>query len=63
MRETTALGAALAAGLAVGVWESIQDFKATQVTTFHPHTSPMNRLARLEQWQKAIQKSLGWISK
>ena len=39
MRETTALGAALAAGLAVGVWSSVdqlQSMASAAMTTFQP---------------------------
>lgn len=34
MRETTALGAALAAGLATGVWKSVDEIKAMKGATF-----------------------------
>ena len=36
MNETTALGAALAAGLAVGVWDSVNDFQpSAALSTFN----------------------------
>ncbi|EGF79186.1 hypothetical protein BATDEDRAFT_30231 [Batrachochytrium dendrobatidis JAM81] len=48
MRETTALGAALAAGLAVGVWKSLDDFShVNQSDIFRPATSSSDREEQL----------------
>ncbi|KAI9016978.1 glycerol kinase 2 [Gaertneriomyces semiglobifer] len=61
MRETTALGAALAAGYTVGVWKDLADF--------HPEEKPEifvskiandEREARFSQWQRAVEKSFAW---
>ncbi|KAL6248006.1 Glycerol kinase [Rhinocladiella similis] len=65
MRETTALGAAIAAGLAVGVWESIDELKAVNtegVTTFKPAISKEESASRFARWEKAVEMSKGWAN-
>jgi glycerol kinase len=65
MRETTALGAAIAAGLAVGVWESIdelRDVSTEGVTTFHPQIGKEESAGRFARWEKAVQMSKGWAN-
>ncbi|KAK5050515.1 hypothetical protein LTR84_003796 [Exophiala bonariae] len=65
MRETTALGAAIAAGLAVGVWESIDELKAVNtegVTTFKPAISQEDAEKRFARWEKAVEMSKGWAN-
>ncbi|KAJ1340479.1 glycerol kinase [Batrachochytrium salamandrivorans] len=58
MRETTALGAAIAAGLAVGVWEDLSRFEDTERSTvFRPDTAVHDRVVRLDQWKNAVTKS------
>ncbi|KAH6564571.1 hypothetical protein BASA50_004381 [Batrachochytrium salamandrivorans] len=58
MRETTALGAAIAAGLAVGVWEDLSRFEDTERSTvFKPDTAVHDRVVRLDQWKNAVTKS------
>ena len=58
MRETTALGAALAAGLAVGVWGSLAEFKSSAgFTLFRPEMRDMERSSRLTGWKSAVLKS------
>jgi glycerol kinase len=56
--ETTALGAAYLAGLAVGVWKSTQDLSAQwQIDkTFTPQISVDERQNRLAGWRKAVQR-------
>ncbi|CAG8999056.1 MAG: Glycerol kinase [Candidatus Celerinatantimonas neptuna] len=62
LTETTALGAALLAGLAVGVWKSTQDiqdcFKIDH--TFSPEMSHPERENRYKGWQKAVKRALSW---
>ncbi len=60
--ETTALGAAYAAGLAVGYWKSTDDIVENwQVShRWHPKMSAKERSTLFETWQKAVQCSLGW---
>ncbi len=63
MRETTALGAAIAAGLAVGVWESIEELKKVNTegsTSFSPKISQEDSEKRFAQWERAVQMSKGW---
>lgn len=63
MRETTALGAAIAAGLAVGVWNDFDDLKDVNTqgrTTFQPQISEADASKRFERWEKAVQMSKGW---
>jgi len=65
MRETTALGAAIAAGLAVGVWESIDELKAVNTegsTTFKPAISQEDAEQRFARWEKAVEMSKGWAN-
>lgn len=65
MRETTALGAAIAAGLAVRVWESFEDLKDINRegrTLFKPSISAEEASRRFGRWEKAVQMSRGWAS-
>ncbi|MCU0447669.1 MAG: glycerol kinase GlpK [Microscillaceae bacterium] len=61
--ETTALGAAYLAGLAVGYWASIdeirQQWQVDQV--FSPQLATDKVSAIKTQWQKAVSKAKGWI--
>lgn len=62
MRETTALGAAYLAGLAVGIWESVEQIKKLpkDTTEFVPSMPEKERYARAEEWHRAVSRSLGW---
>lgn len=65
MRETTALGAAIAAGFAAGVWESFDDLKNVNTegsTIFKPQITATEASRRFEKWDKAVQMSKGWAS-
>jgi glycerol kinase len=65
MRETTALGAAIAAGLAVGVWNSIDELKDVNVdgkTTFKPKISEDDADKKFARWEKAVNMSKGWLN-
>jgi glycerol kinase len=61
--ETTALGAAYAAGLATGVWASREDLRAhwQEDVRFEPLMSADERERRYRQWKKAVEKSLDWV--
>lgn len=62
IRETTALGAAYLAGLAVGVWKDtseIQKLWACDVT-YRPNISIDGREKLLSNWHKAVERSRGW---
>lgn len=65
MRETTALGAAIAAGFAVGVWKDFDDLASVNVegrTTFKPTIGKDEASQRFGQWEKAVEMSRGWAS-
>lgn len=61
LRETTALGAAALAGLAVGFW-SDTDIAGLMGTdrVFTPGMEPAERQRLYQKWQKAVERSLGW---
>ncbi|BFZ57110.1 Glycerol kinase [Savitreella phatthalungensis] len=64
MRESTALGSAMAAGLAVGVWQSIDDLKEVNQkgkTTFSPQNDEKDRKKRFRLWERAVDKACGWM--
>jgi glycerol kinase len=60
--ETTALGAAYAAGLAVGYWHDLDDLRQNWgVThTWSPTMAPERRESLTASWRKAVERSLGW---
>ncbi|CAM9806980.1 unnamed protein product [Ectocarpus sp. 12 AP-2014] len=62
MSETTALGAAFAAGLAVGVWEDIDDLSKTWALgqEYEATMAAEKRDMLLWNWQRAVERSLGW---
>ena len=62
VRETTALGAACLAGLAVGFWSSREEIRAawTEDRTFTPAMSEADRKAALGGWQKAVGRAGHW---
>src|SRR5581483_676834 len=61
--ETTALGAAYAAGLAVGFWDSTEDLRANWAIdrTWKPTMAPDQRHRYYESWKKAVTRSFGWV--
>jgi glycerol kinase len=60
--ETTALGAAYLAGLAVGFWGSPDELRAGREhdTRFEPKMSRHEAAARRARWHKAVERSRGW---
>ena len=58
--ETTALGAAYAAGLAVGYWENLEELRANWRVDaeFEPNGDPWD--ARYERWQEAVDRARDW---
>ncbi|XP_071957327.1 glycerol kinase-like isoform X2 [Antedon mediterranea] len=60
MLETTALGAAVAAGKAVGVWDINQEKDVNGKTTFTPAIDEKVRETRFKKWLKAVQRSMQW---
>jgi glycerol kinase len=61
MVETTALGAAGLAGLALGIWESPEEFLAgRRFTRFEPAMGTGERSARRAEWDRAVGTTLLW---
>ncbi len=60
--ETTAMGAAYLAGLAVGYWKSKEDvIKNWNIDcTFEPEISEGERTKRISGWKKAVKYAYGW---
>jgi glycerol kinase len=61
--ETTALGAAYAAGLAVGYWRNREDLVSNWVVEkrWKPEMPKERRDALYKSWQRAVSRSLDWI--
>jgi glycerol kinase len=61
--ETTALGAAYAAGLATGVWASTDDLRANWVADrrWEPSMDAAARERALAAWKKAVARTLDWV--
>jgi glycerol kinase len=61
--ETTALGAAYAAGLAVGFWGSTEDLRANWAIdrTWTPGMPRERRDHYYKCWKKAVERSFGWV--
>jgi glycerol kinase len=60
--ETTALGAAYAAGLATGVWANLAELRAKwrEAKRWQPSMGEPQRDRLYRSWQKAVDRSLGW---
>jgi glycerol kinase len=61
--ETTVLGAAYSAGLAVGFWDSLDEIAShwEEDRTFTPGMDPIDRDLRYREWHKAVERSMGWV--
>ncbi len=64
VNETTALGAAYLAGMAVGFWKNRQDVTDNWVLekAFKPSMRPAKRKQLLAGWRQAVSRSLNWAS-
>ena len=60
--ETTALGAAFLAGLAVGFWKSKDEILEKKETdrVFKPEMDEKTRVAKYAGWKKAVERSMKW---
>lgn len=60
--ETTAMGAAYLAGLAVGYWKDLEDIKNNWMVdrTFVPVLEEKTRTERIQGWKKAVKYAYGW---
>jgi glycerol kinase len=61
--ETTSLGAAYAAGLALGFWEKVEDLRANwnQDKSWRPRISEGEREKLFSQWKKAVTRTFDWV--
>lgn len=61
--ETTALGAAYAAGLSVGFWKSMDDLKGhwQENRRWTSSLDRDSRKVRLNFWKKAVERAMGWL--
>jgi glycerol kinase len=61
--ETTALGAAYAAGLAVGFWKSTDELVGNwnEDRRWEPQWSEQRREQGYREWKKAVARTLDWV--
>jgi glycerol kinase len=61
--ETTALGAAYAAGLALGYWQNLDELSANweKDTEWIPNMSEDARLVLYSKWKKAVTRTFEWL--
>ncbi|GAB1333719.1 glycerol kinase GlpK [Streptomyces sp. E-15] len=61
--ETVSLGAAYAAGLAAGYWPDLEVLRRNwhRAAQWLPAMDPARRAAEYEDWQRAVERSLGWV--
>lgn len=64
VNETTSLGAAYAAGLAVGFWKNLEDLTTNwgMEQVWSPEMEPDTREFLFGQWKKAVERSFGWVN-
>ena len=60
--ETTALGAACLAGLAVGYWSCVEEIagRRSPDTVFRPKTGAQEMQRRQARWREAVRRAAGW---
>ena len=63
IRETTALGAALLAGLAAGFWRSLDEISKAYENgnVFEPVMDVQKRTALLHDWNRAVERCMKWV--
>ena len=61
--ETTALGAAYAAGLAVGFWADLDELSSNWAahTTWEPSMGSDERNRLFDRWEQAVERTLNWV--
>ena len=61
--ETTAMGAAMMAGLGAGIWRDVDELTRVREVDrkFSPVTTVKDRRARLKIWRKAVKRARGWM--
>ncbi len=63
LTETTALGTAYAAGLAVGFWKSFAELRTNwqKDKEWHPMMNTNQRTTLYEHWKKAVSRTFDWV--
>jgi len=66
MTEITALGAAIAAGLATGLWKDVGEMvtvlgEVHEEDVFEGKLSEKERQKKWELWEWGVERSLGWV--
>lgn len=64
MRETTVLGAAITAGVAIGLWKTLDELERINHagrTVFTSQIPPDDSDYMYQRWQKAVEMSRGWL--
>ncbi len=61
--ESTAMGAAFLAGLAVGYWNSVDELRTVISIdrVYKPEIDEEERQSRLDGWKKAVSRSFDWV--
>lgn len=69
MRESTALGSAVCAGVAMGLFgwdlakpESLAKVNVAGKSVFESQNSEEDRVIRYKGWNRAVQRSVGWLT-
>jgi glycerol kinase len=65
MRETTALGAAIAAGFAVDIWREFDELKEINKKDrmiFRPQIEKSKSDRMFKKWEQAVEMSKGWVT-
>lgn len=63
MRESTAFGAALAAGHAIGIWPDLSRVEFPHDSSkdvFNPRMKSVERERNFRVWKRAVERSFGW---
>jgi glycerol kinase len=62
-KETTSLGAAYAAGLAVGLFSGVESLRShwSAEKKWKPAMEPARREQMYKQWKKAVTKTFDWV--
>jgi glycerol kinase len=61
--EVSALGAAYAAGLAVGFWRDLAELRGMDriAHRWEPRMSEADRQIGIARWHKGVERTLGWV--
>lgn len=61
--ETTAIGAAMMAGLGAGIWKNLDELQSVRAVdkTFQPTNTAAQRRTQMQSWRRAIRRARGWV--